>query len=237
MAINNAINGGGIPVPIAKGGTGQTTASAAFDALSGMTTLGDILYGGASGTRTRLAGNTTTVKQFLSQTGNGSVSAAPVWAVVTPADAISGQSIATATVAGNDKVIIQDTGSSDAVKTVTAQSIADLASGGMAKAEVTGTTQTVAVNTQYIANNAGLITFTLPATAAVNDQFVIIGKGAGLYEVDYTTSQLIHMGNVSSTVTSGAVTATHRYDCATFTCIVANNEWVMSGTQGNFDLT
>lgn len=66
-------------VSIANGGTGQTTASAAFDAISPMTALGDLIYGGAAGTDTRLAGNTTATKQFLSQTGNGSVSSAPVW--------------------------------------------------------------------------------------------------------------------------------------------------------------
>ena len=44
--------------------------------------------------------------------------------------ALNGATIPTATVAANDKVIIQDTGSSDAVKTVTAQSIADLAGAG-----------------------------------------------------------------------------------------------------------
>jgi hypothetical protein len=42
-------------VPVAKGGTGATTATAGFDALSPMTTAGDIVYGGASGTGTRLA--------------------------------------------------------------------------------------------------------------------------------------------------------------------------------------
>lgn len=42
-------------VPLNKGGTGQTTKAAAFDALSPMTTSGDIIYGGASGTGTRLA--------------------------------------------------------------------------------------------------------------------------------------------------------------------------------------
>lgn len=52
-------------LPIANGGTGQTTASAAFDALSPMTTAGDLIYGGASGTGTRRAigstGNVLTV--------------------------------------------------------------------------------------------------------------------------------------------------------------------------------
>jgi hypothetical protein len=47
-----------------------------------MTTLGDSVYGGASGTATRLTGNTTTAKQFLSQTGTGSASAAPVWSAL-----------------------------------------------------------------------------------------------------------------------------------------------------------
>lgn len=41
-------------VGIAAGGTGQTTKAAAFDALQPMTTSGDIIYGGASGTGTRL---------------------------------------------------------------------------------------------------------------------------------------------------------------------------------------
>lgn len=44
-----------------------------------MTTLGDIIYGGASGVSTRLAGNTTTTKMFLTQTGNGTISAAPTY--------------------------------------------------------------------------------------------------------------------------------------------------------------
>lgn len=47
-----------------------------------MTTLGDVIYGAASGTATRLAGNITAAKQFLSQTGTGSVSAAPVWSAL-----------------------------------------------------------------------------------------------------------------------------------------------------------
>lgn len=50
-------------LPIVGGGTGQTTKAAAFDALQPMTTAGDIIYGGASGTGTRLA--TGTAKQIL----------------------------------------------------------------------------------------------------------------------------------------------------------------------------
>lgn len=41
-------------VPLNKGGTGQVTKAAAFDALSPMTTSGDLIYGGTAGTGTRL---------------------------------------------------------------------------------------------------------------------------------------------------------------------------------------
>lgn len=61
-------------IPITGGGTGQTTKSAAFDALSPMTTGGDIIYGGASGTGTRLANGSS--GQVL--TSNGGTSA-PSW--------------------------------------------------------------------------------------------------------------------------------------------------------------
>ena len=51
-----------------------------------MTSLGDIIYGNAVGLALRRAGNTTTTKMFLSQTGDGTNSAAPIWSVVTAAD-------------------------------------------------------------------------------------------------------------------------------------------------------
>lgn len=66
-------------VAIANGGTGQTTKATAYDSLSPMSALGDTVYGGAAGTGTRLAGNTTIIKKHLAQTGDGVNSAAPEW--------------------------------------------------------------------------------------------------------------------------------------------------------------
>lgn len=64
-------------LPIGNGGTGQATKAAAFDALSPMTTAGDLIYGGASGTGTRLAA-VATGSVLISQ----GTSTAPVWGVV-----------------------------------------------------------------------------------------------------------------------------------------------------------
>src|SRR5208282_3826475 len=55
-----------------------------------MTTLGDILYENVTPTATRLAGNTTATKNFLTQTGTGTVSAAPAWGTIALADLPSG---------------------------------------------------------------------------------------------------------------------------------------------------
>ncbi len=51
-----------------------------------MTSLGDMIYGNAVGLPVRRSGNVTTTKMFLSQTGDGTSSAAPQWSVVTASD-------------------------------------------------------------------------------------------------------------------------------------------------------
>lgn len=68
-------------VPLNRGGTGQTTKAPAFNALSPMTTGGDLIYGGASGTGTRLANGTS--GQFLRSNGG---TTAPSWATITAAN-------------------------------------------------------------------------------------------------------------------------------------------------------
>jgi hypothetical protein len=51
-----------------------------------MTTLGDIMYENSTPAAARLAGNTTSTKNFLVQTGTGSVSAAPSWGTISAGD-------------------------------------------------------------------------------------------------------------------------------------------------------
>ena len=77
-------------IPIAGGGSGQTTATSAFNALSPMTTVGDLIAENATPAAVRVAGNTTATKNFLTQTGSGSASALPVWGTIAAADLPTG---------------------------------------------------------------------------------------------------------------------------------------------------
>ena len=63
------------PVLTTQGGTNLTSY-----------TLGDTLYASATNTLAKLAGNTSTTLKFLTQTGTGAVSAAPIWKTLSPSD-------------------------------------------------------------------------------------------------------------------------------------------------------
>jgi len=86
--------------------TGQTISlTGTVDETNGGTgnnsyTLGDTLYSSASNTLAKLAGNTTTTKQYLSQTGDGANSAAPSWDEINLGTDTAGDFIATGAVSG-----------------------------------------------------------------------------------------------------------------------------------------
>lgn len=103
---------------------------------------------------------------------------------------------------------------------------------------VTGTSQAMAVNTAYVANNAGLVTITLPVTAAVGDESRLMGMGAGLWKLAQNAGQVIHFGNQDTTTgTGGDISAKHRYDTLMIKCTVANTQWDVVAAQGNFFVT
>jgi hypothetical protein len=160
----------------------------------------------------------------------------------------NGTSAIAATSALTDgQLLIGSTGNAPSVATLTAGSgvtitngsgtITIAASNQNPWTEVTGTTQAMAVNNSYVANNAALVTLTLPATAAFGDRFVITGKGAGLFKIAQNASQTINFGSLTTTAgTGGSITATHRYDTIEIVCITANTQFNVVDSIGNFDV-
>lgn len=111
------------------------------------------------------------------------------------------------------------------------------ASGGMSWVNVTGTSQSMAVGTGYVANNASLVTLTLPATAAVGDIIAVQGSGAGGWQIAQNSGQTIHFNAGDSTTgASGYLASGGQYDVVFLMCITANTDWVYNGGFGNYNL-
>lgn len=105
---------------------------------------------------------------------------------------------------------------------------------GIGWTEVTGASQTIVADNGYVANNAGLVTFTLPASAAFGTAINIIGKGAGGWAIAQGAGQSIRFGSVSTTVgAGGSLASTNAFDSITLICTEANVTWTMlSAPQG-----
>jgi hypothetical protein len=155
-----------------------------------------------------------------------------------------GASAVTPIVLGAGQVLIGTTASDPVGATLSAGagisitsatgSITIAATGNDPWTDVTGTTQTLAVNNGYAANNASLVTFTLPTTAAAGDKIEIAGKGAGGWLLAQNASQLIHLGSsVTTTGTGGSLASTNQFDTIILRCITANTTWTVFSVIGN----
>jgi hypothetical protein len=102
---------------------------------------------------------------------------------------------------------------------------------------VTGTSQAMLGNNGYIANNAALVTLTLPATSVIGDRVDIVGKGAGGWKAQCGAGQTIVLGS-STTSVAGSLASTNAKDSLYMICTAANTEWtVATGPQGNITVT
>jgi len=105
--------------------------------------------------------------------------------------------------------------------------------------EVTGTSQSASVNNGYIANNAALVTITLPATATVGSVVRIIGLGAGGWKLAQNASQYIRWdeSTVTTTGVGGSLDSTDDHDAVELLCTVTNNGWSVLSSKGNISVT
>ena len=115
----------------------------------------------------------------------------------------------------------------------------EAAGGGITWNEVTGTSQSMAVDQGYICNNAGLVTCTLPATAAFGSVFRVGGKGAGGWKIAQQAGQTITWDEASATTTGvgGSLASTDDYDAVELVCMTANTDFLVVSSKGNITVT
>ncbi len=104
--------------------------------------------------------------------------------------------------------------------------------------DVTGATQALAVQNGYFTDNAGGVTYTLPATAALGDIIKIDGK-LGLTTIAQNANQSIRFGSSITTVgVSGSAVGTNVGDSVTLRCSTAgaSTVWIAENFVGNWTI-
>lgn len=192
-------------LPATNGGTGLNAY-----------TLGDTIYSSAANTLLALAGNTTTTKKFLTQTGTGSVSAAPAWGTISGSDVsgnISGSagSVANALTLGTYLTGTSFNGSSAVTATVDATSantaskvVARDSSGNFSAGTITATLSGAATSATTATNLAGGVANQIPyQTAAGTTSFITAASGTN-YVLNYTGSAFSWVAGTISGVALGS---------------------------------
>lgn len=154
-------------------------------------------------------------------------------------------------VATNGQLPIGSTGADPVLATLTAGtgvSITNAAGlitinsigGGFSWVDVTGTSASMAINTGYLADNVGLVTLTLPATAAQFSSIKVQGLGAGGWKIAQNASQQILFGSATPTTAGvgGYLASTNANDSVTLLAVVggASTTWTVSDSVGNITI-
>lgn len=145
----------------------------------------------------------------------------------------------------NGQVIIGSTGATPTAATLSSSGnisitngAASITIGTSGFASFSWTTASIntsmAINTGYITLGAGVLTMTLPTTAAVGSVIRIAGQGAGGWSIAQSAGQTIHFGSSNTTTgAGGSLSSTNRYDSVELVCSVANLDFVVVSCIGN----
>lgn len=104
--------------------------------------------------------------------------------------------------------------------------------GGSSWVLVTGSSQAIVIDTNYVADNATLVTFSLPSTSVFGNTFAIVGT-LGAWKITQAASQQLLFGSLASTVgVSGFLSSTNAGDSIDCVCI-SNGVWRVRSSVGN----
>ena len=142
------------------------------------------------------------------------------------------------TTAGDPSAATLTAGTGVSISSVSGAVTVNAIGAGLTWSTVTGTTQAAAVNNGYIANNAGLVTVTLPAVSAVGDMVWVTGENnATGWKVAQNAGNTIFMGSGTSTAgTGGSLASTATHDAVLLMCITANANWQVMNSMGNITI-
>lgn len=154
-------------------------------------------------------------------------------------------SLTSLAVAGDGEIPIGSAGADPVIASITAgvgisvtngpgSIIITALAGGFAWTDVLGVAQAMAVNNGYIADNAGLVTLTLPAVAALGSIIRVAGKGTGRWSIAQNAGQVIHFGAFDTTPGAlGSLSSNQQYDCVELVCTTANTDFTVVSVMGN----
>lgn len=109
---------------------------------------------------------------------------------------------------------------------------------GFTWTDATSATQALSVANGYITDRSGGVTYTLPATAALGDEIIIVGK-LGITTIAQNANQSIRFSSLVTTVgATGTATGTNVGDSVTLNCTTAgaSTTWTAASFVGNWSI-
>lgn len=110
--------------------------------------------------------------------------------------------------------------------------------GGLTWSIKTADLNPMVIDNGYIANKAGLLTFTLPTTCAVGKTLRVTGMNTAVgWRIAQSANQIIHFGTSTTTTgVGGYIEATNIHDSVELVCCVADLEFIVISSTGNITI-
>jgi hypothetical protein len=110
--------------------------------------------------------------------------------------------------------------------------------GGVVWNNVTTSPVGVLPGNGYIVSTSANVQFILPSVCPFGTVFEIVGRFGSGWTLTQADGQEVHLGTAGTTVgVTGSIASTETYDCIRVVCTVANTEFEVVSSMGNFLIT